>query len=488
VRRVLDRFNAMRDDYLRARGADVMDAGRQVLKCLGVKSADAPHPQSPSILIADDLTPQQVSGLSKDLTLGVILLDGGPTAHSSILLKALGLPAVVQARSALSKFEEREVLAFDGSTGKIWKSPDANLLGDLKARQAGQQRREFAESIESLQPGRTLEGRRVQIFANLGHVSDAAAAAKSGAEGVGLLRTEFLFLNREKPPSEEEQIQALREIASEFKHKPIIVRTLDIGGDKEVPYLKMPMENNPFLGVRALRLCFQRKELFTTQLRAILRAGEGMDFKIMFPMVADVADLKSARACLNEVHSDLAKENVAHLWPLEVGIMIEIPSAALQAEALAEQADFFSIGTNDLTQYTLAADRGNPNLGRYQDPLHPGVLRLIDLVIRSAEKRNRLVAVCGEAASDEISSLILVGLGVQELSATAATIPRLKAVLRNHKWETLRQLANRALTCDSADEVRKLVRNACGSSEMDTGLLSDLSGQEMAKQSNPEVD
>jgi phosphocarrier protein FPr len=457
TRRVRDRFELVQDEYLRARGADVIDAGRQVLECLGIQPSDAPMPERPSILIAEDLTPQQVSHLSHDLILGVVLLAGGPTAHSSILLKALDLPTLVQARSALPACEGIDLLAFDGATGEIWKNPEPDLLARLKARQAEQQRKAFAESLASTEAGRTLDGRRVQVFANIGQTSEAAAAARSGAEGVGLLRTEFLFLHREAAPGEEEQIQALRAVASEFKHQPIIVRTLDIGGDKEVPYLQMPLENNPFLGVRALRLCFQRKELFTTQLRAILRAGEGRDFRIMFPMVADLSDLRCARAFLEEVHADLVKENLPHLWPIEAGIMIEIPSAALQAEALAEEADFFSIGTNDLTQYTLAADRGNPDLGKYQDPLHPSVLRLIDLVVRGARKRDRLVAVCGEAASDEIAALILVGLGVQELSGAASKIPRLKAALRRHKWEALREMASRALACGSAEEVRKLL-------------------------------
>ena len=459
---IVDRYRALEDPYLRERAADIADAGRQVLECLGLKASGISLPKEPSILIADDLTPQQVSGLGKDSVLGVILLDGGPTAHSSILLKALGLPAVVQARSALPSFDQPGPLAFDGTTGKIWTSLTPELVAELKNRQAEQQREAFEQSLASAQPGATLDGHRVQVFANIGQVTDAAAANQSGAEGVGLLRTEFLFLNRETAPTEEEQIQALRAIASPFKHNPIIVRTLDIGGDKEVSYLQMPAETNPFLGVRALRLCFQHEELFATQLRAILRAGEGLDFKIMFPMVADLADLTRARACLEEAHVALEKEGLSHLWPVEVGIMIEIPSAALQAEALAEQADFFSIGTNDLTQYVLAADRGNPDLGAYQDPLHPSVLRLIDLVVRGARQRNRLVAVCGEAASDELASLVLVGLGVEELSGAAAKIPRLKATLKRYKLEALRRLATQALECRSAAEVRKLAREICG--------------------------
>jgi phosphocarrier protein FPr len=459
-RKIVDRYASLQDAYLRERAADIADVGRQVLEKLGVVPSVGPAPIEPSIIVADDLTPRQVSTLNRELTLGVILLEGGPTAHSSILLKALGLPAVIQARSALGKHDltRVSVVALDGATGKIWLDPAPALLADLKNRQAEQRERARREKEASAQPGMTSDGCRVEIFANVGQVNDAAGAVELGAEGVGLLRTEFLFLNREEAPTEEEQIQVLGEIAARFEGKPIVVRTLDVGGDKEVPYLHMAKENNPFLGVRALRLCFQREGLFETQLRAILRAGDGRDFKIMFPMVADIADLNRARGCLEKAHADLKKKSVPHRWPIETGIMIEIPSAALQAEILVEKADFFSIGTNDLTQYTLAADRGNPDLGSYQDPLHPAVLHLVDMIVRAACKHRRPVAVCGEAASDEIAALVLVGLGVTELSVTAAKIPRLKAALRMQTMKDLQQLAACALECRSADEVRALIQ------------------------------
>lgn len=460
TRQIVNCYASLDDPYLRERAADIADVGHQVLERLGIHPSASPASTKPSIIVADDLTPRQVSGLDKDRTLGVILLDGGPTAHSSILLRALGLPAVIQARAALTgrDLQRPNPIAFDGATGKIWTDPTPEVLSDLRARQAKQRERTIEEIKASAELGATLDGHPIPIFANIGHISEAAVALHSGAEGVGLLRTEFLFLNRETPPTEEEQFQALRDVADAFGDKPVIVRTLDIGGDKEVAYLHMAKEANPFLGVRALRLCLQREDLFATQLRAILRAGQGRDFKIMFPMVADVSDLQHARACLEKAHAELEKNVIPHLWPIEAGIMIEIPSAALQAEALAAQADFFSLGTNDLTQYTLAADRGNPDLGPYQDALHPSVLRLVDLVVRGAQKHGRPVAVCGEAASDEIASLVLVGLGVTELSANAVKIPRLKAALRAQKMTALRQLATKALACSSAAEVRKLVR------------------------------
>ena len=458
-RQVVDRYASLQDPYLRERAADIADVGHQVLERLGAKASSDGEPAEPSILIADDLTPRQVAALNRKLTLGVILLGGGPTAHSSILLKALGLPAVIQARGALGNRDRAKagLVAFDGATGKIWLDPSPELVTDLKKRQLQEDEQARQEKEASAQPGATADGTRVEIFANVGQVCDATGAIELGAEGVGLLRTEFLFLNREEAPTEEEQVTALGEIAAQFEDKPIIVRTLDIGGDKDVSYLHMPKESNPFLGVRALRLCFRREDLFETQLRAILRAAHGRDFKIMFPMVADIGDLTRARASLEKAHADLAAKNIPHRWPIEAGIMVEIPSAALQANLLAEQADFFSIGTNDLTQYALAADRGNPELGAYQDPLHPGVLRLIEMIVGAARKHHRLVAVCGEAASDETAALVLVGLGVTELSATAAKIPRLKATLRTQTMKALQQLAASALDCRSAGEVRALV-------------------------------
>jgi phosphoenolpyruvate-protein phosphotransferase/dihydroxyacetone kinase phosphotransfer subunit len=457
-RQVVGRYESLHDAYLRERAADLEDAGRQVLELLTAKISAAPKLAEPGILVADALTPYQVSSLSAKLVLGVILLDGGPTAHASILLKALGIPAVVQARSIFPEADLSHLptIALDGSTGQIWRNPDQGFLADLRSHQAEERKREQEERETCSLPAETRDGHQVDIFANIGDVSEIEAALQAGAEGVGLLRTEFLFLERNSAPTEEEQFHALSAIAEKMNGKPLIVRTLDVGGDKELPYLQMPAEENPFLGVRALRLCFANGHFFRTQLRAILRAGYDRDIRIMFPMVATITDLDRATACLEQVHRDLQTEQVPHLWPVQTGIMIEIPSAALEAEALARQADFFSIGTNDLTQYTLAADRGNPELASYQDALHPAVLRLIEIVVNGARKHNRLVAVCGEAASDERAAAVFVGLGVQELSLTSSKIPRIKASLRKQSLANLRLLAHSALHCHSAAEVRAL--------------------------------
>jgi len=457
-RQVIERYESLHDPYLRERAADLEDVGRQVLELLVGKKAASPGLSEPGVVIADSLSPNQVSSLDPKLVRGVVLLDGGPTAHSSILLRAMRIPAIVQARSAFDGVDLNwpVKIAFDGSTGKVWINPDEDFLADLQLRQAEEHKRMEEELKASALPATTLDGHPIEIFANIGDVSEVEAALHNGAEGVGLLRTEFLFLDRESAPTEEEQREALLDIAAKMGDKPLIVRTLDVGGDKALPYLAMPVEENPFLGVRAIRLCLSNEELFTPHLRAILRAGHGRDFRIMFPMIASVTDLERAKAFLEQVHLDLEKENVPHLWPVKTGIMIEIPSAALLAESMAQQADFFSIGTNDLTQYALAADRGNPELASYQDALHPGVLRLIEMVVSGARKHNCLVAVCGEAASDDRAAAVFVGLGVQELSLTSAKIPHLKASLRKQSWGSLQKLAHSALHCHTAAEVRAL--------------------------------
>jgi phosphoenolpyruvate-protein phosphotransferase len=415
----------------------------------------------PVILYAPDLTPTETSQLDMQMVLGIITAGGGPTSHSAILSRALGIPAVAGAGTMLDRQPVGALTGINGLTGEIWLDPSAEVQAGIQARRAEwiAGRQKLLQMSQQL--GATKDGKRVEVFANIGGVNDARAAVQNGAEGVGLLRTEFLFLTRETAPSEEEQALLLREIFETMgPERPVTVRTLDVGGDKALPYIQLPEEPNPFLGVRALRLSLARPDLFLTQLRAILRAADGFPCRIMFPMVADVEEIRKAREFVEKAHCQLAEENQPHAWPVELGIMVEIPSAALLATVLADEVDFFSIGTNDLTQYTLAAERGNPALYHLADGLHPSVLRLIREVVEASHQAGKWTGICGELGGDPEATPVLVGLGVDELSLNPAGIPQIKSILRDLSMETARDLAQKALHCRTSAEVRKLAREA----------------------------
>jgi phosphocarrier protein FPr len=454
-------YARLQDEYLRQRAADVRDIGARVLAALGVARPRVGDLAEPGILVVDDLAPAEVTSLP-DTVQGVILLHGGRTSHAAILLRARGVPAVANAQGAFAKAalagesNGNHVAAFDGGTGEVWIDPNAAELDALRAR--GESERGAAAEAARLshEPAITADGHRVAIFANLGKAGEAAGAVERGAEGVGLFRTEFLFLDRAAAPGEEEQFEALRQLREGLGSRPAVVRTLDIGGDKQAPYLGLAREANPFLGERGIRLCLNRPEFFQTHLRAILRAAEGGDFRILFPMIAEPAELRAARAALDEAHRSLERSGIRHAWPLPAGIMIEVPSAVMLGDLLAAEADFFSIGTNDLTQYILAADRDNAALADYQDALHPAVLRGIRQITEQAHALGKHVAVCGEAASDLVAAGLLVGLGVDELSLSPAGIPAIKAMIRGGKKERFESLAGKALGLSSTAEVRRL--------------------------------
>jgi phosphocarrier protein FPr len=455
-----ERYRALNDPYLQQRAADVEDVGTQVLAAMTNTKLHSPIAlDEPVILYAKDLTPTETSNLDMKMVLGIITAGGGPTSHSAILARALGIPAVAGVGTMLDTQPAGVLTAIDGFTGEVWLEPSEEVRSQIQKSRA-----EWLASREQLlrtsqQLGMTKDGRRVEVFANIGSVTDARAAVQNGAEGVGLLRTEFLFLTREVAPSEEEQIAILREIFETMgEGRPVTVRTLDVGGDKELPYIRLPDEANPFLGVRALRLSLTRPDLFLTQIRAILRAAHGYPCRIMFPMVADVEEIRKARAWVETAHTELEAEKKPQAWPVELGVMIEIPSAALLAPVLANEIDFFSIGTNDLTQYTLAAERGNPALAYLSDGLHPAVLRLISEVAEAAHQAGKWTGVCGELAGDPEAAPILVGLGVDELSLNPAGIPRVKSILRELTMDQARALAAGALRCQTSTEVRQLAR------------------------------
>lgn len=453
-------YRALDDPYLQQRAADVEDVGTQVLFRMMDNSAPAPIVfDAPVILYAADLTPTETSQLDMNMVLGIITAGGGPTSHSAILSRALGIPAIAGVGTLLDRQPVGALTAINGFTGEIWLEPSEEIQAMIQARRA-----EWLAGREKLlqtsqQLAKTQDGHRVEVFANIGGAKDARGAVQNGAEGVGLLRTEFLFLTRETAPTEEEQTIILREIFETMGgQRPVTVRTLDVGGDKELPYIQLPEEPNPFLGVRALRLSLSRPDLFLPQLRAILRAAEGFPCRIMFPMVADIEEVRKARTWVEKAHNELAEESQPHAWPVELGIMVEIPSAALLAPALADEIDFFSIGTNDLTQYTLAAERGNPALYHLADGLHPAILRLIKEVVEASHQAGKWTGICGELGGDPEATPILVGLGVDELSLNSAGIPQVKSIIRGLKREDAHVLAEQALRCQTSAEVRQLAR------------------------------
>lgn len=462
IQEVAGHYRSLEDPYLQQRSLDVEDVGRQVLQILVGATAVAPIQfEKPVILFAEDLTPTETAQLDLEKVLGIITAKGGPTSHSAILARGLGIPAVSGSGQMMLFQQSSGVIGLDGFTGKIWIDPSPEIQIRLL-----EQRKHWLENKKklleaSLELARTKDGHRIEVFANIGNVKDAPIAVQNGAEGVGLLRTEFMFLTRETAPDEQEQYQSLRQIYNILgKDRPITVRTLDVGGDKRLPYIDLPKEDNPFLGMRALRLSLEKPELlFLPQIRAILRASEGFPCRIMFPMVADAEEIRSARGWVEKVHQEFSQRAISHAWPVELGIMVEIPSAALLSPVFANLVDFFSIGTNDLTQYTLAAERGNPALAYLSDGLNPAVLQLIEKVCHSAHQVGKWVGVCGELAGKPEAIPVLIGLGVDELSMSAPSIPRAKTIIRGLEMETARVIASQALEAATAKDVHDLVNS-----------------------------
>jgi phosphoenolpyruvate-protein phosphotransferase len=416
-------IRATGDALLMERVADLKDLERQVVAALlGTAGAKAPVLRSSTILIADDLLPSQFLALDTANLAGICTAAGGPTSHVAILAASAGIPMLVAAGEGVLAIADGTPLILDADAATLSADPSAEALAEASERLSASRERRAREAAEAHEPCRMADGTRIEIFANLGSVTDAAAAVAAGAEGCGLLRTEFLFLERATAPDEEEQRETYSRIAATLGERPLIVRTLDIGGDKPVPYLPMAGEENPALGLRGVRLSLARPDLMRLQLRAILRGVPAGQCRIMLPMVADLGDYRPVRALLDEVRAELG---IAE--PVQLGVMIETPAAAMLAGQIAREADFLSIGTNDLTQYTLAADRGNAAVSQRIDAMHPAVLRLVREVGKGAKEAGRWAGMCGGLASDPLAAPILIGLGITELSATPAAIPGIKA-------------------------------------------------------------
>ena len=442
-------YRGFEEPLLRERATDVLDVGRRVVDAItGGASGGA---SASGIVVADELTPADAAGLDPERVLAIATARGSTTAHAAILARALGLPAVVGLGGVVLAVADGTTLLLDGEAGTVMVDPPQDVLSDARGRRERAERRRAAARERAHDPAVTRDGERIEVFANLGTGSDAAAAVQLGAEGVGLLRTEFLFLGRDALPDEDEQAHTLAEIARALGGRPLIVRTLDAGADKPLPALPMPAEDNPFLGVRGIRLALARPEVLATQFRAILRVAAEHPVKTMLPMVATLAEITAARELLERARSDTGID-VA----MELGIMVEVPAAALAAARLAAHVEFFSLGTNDLTQYTMAAERGDARLAPLLAGPQPAVLRLVSATVQGAAVHGRWVGVCGELAGDPAAAVLLAGLGVTELSVAAALVPEVKAALREVSLADARAAAHAALETDDADAARGL--------------------------------
>jgi phosphoenolpyruvate-protein phosphotransferase/dihydroxyacetone kinase phosphotransfer subunit len=443
-------YRGLDEPLLRERAADVDDVGRRVVDAIAGDGGRA-GPSREAIVVAAELTPADAAALDPRLVRGIATARGTPTAHAAILARALGIPAIVALGDAVLAVPAATPLLLDGDDGSVHVAPDEELVRSAQERVERAAERRAAVRERAHEPATTLDGTRIEVVANLDEPDDAAAAVELGAEGVGLLRTEFLFLDEPTLPSEEEQAAGLAAIAGALGGRPLIVRTLDAGADKPLPALPMDPEDNPFLGLRGIRLSLHRPDLLATQLRAILRVAADHPVKVMFPMVATPAELEAALAIMREARAATGLDA-----PVETGIMVEVPAAALLSERLGRHVDFFSIGTNDLTQYTMAAERGNARVAALLAGPQPSVLRLVRETVRGAEANGRWVGVCGELAGDPPAAVLLAGLGVRELSMAPPLVPEVKAALRSVDLADARATAERALEAEHAEEARRL--------------------------------
>ncbi|WP_411752936.1 phosphoenolpyruvate-protein phosphotransferase PtsI [Serratia sp. (in: enterobacteria)] len=446
------------DEYLKERAADVRDIGKRLLQnILGLAIVDLTAIQDEVILVAKDLTPSETAQLNLDKVLGFITDLGGRTSHTSIMARSLELPAIVGTSDVTTQVKNDDYLILDAVNNKIYVNPTAEVIEQLKAVHAQYvtEKNDLAK-LKDL-PAITLDGHQVEVCANIGTVRDVAGAERNGAEGVGLYRTEFLFMDRDSLPTEDEQFSAYKAVADAMGSQAVIVRTMDIGGDKDLPYMNLPKEENPFLGWRAIRIAMDRREILHAQLRAILRASAFGKLRIMFPMIISVEEVRDLKGELETLKAQLREEGKAFDESIEVGVMVETPAAAVIARHLAKEVDFFSIGTNDLTQYTLAVDRGNELISHLYNPMSPSVLGLIKQVIDASHAEGKWTGMCGELAGDERATLLLLGMGLDEFSMSAIAIPRIKKIIRNTNFEDVKALAAQALEQPTAQDLMNCV-------------------------------
>lgn len=447
------------DEYLKERAGDIRDIGNRLIKnILGMHIVDLGDITEESILVAYDLTPSETAQLNLEKVLGFITDIGGRTSHTSIMARSLELPAIVGTNDVTVRVNTGDYLILDAVNNRVYVNPTQAEIDELKTLEAklAEEKAELAK-LKDL-PAVTLDGHKVDVVANIGTIRDCEGAHRNGAEGVGLYRTEFLFMDRDQLPSEEEQFIAYKEVVEAMEGRLVVLRTMDIGGDKELPYLNLPKEMNPFLGWRAVRIALDRREILHAQLRAVLRASAFGKLAVMFPMIISVEEIRELKSVLETLKAELRAEGKAFDENIQVGVMVETPSAAVNAKFLAKEVDFFSIGTNDLTQYTLAVDRGNELISHLYNPMSPSVLGLIKQVIDASHVEGKWTGMCGELAGDERATLLLLGMGLDEFSMSAISVPRIKKLIRHVNYQEVKALADEALQKPTAAEIEQLIQ------------------------------
>ncbi|KAF6578591.1 phosphoenolpyruvate--protein phosphotransferase [Paenibacillus sp. FSL H7-0703] len=456
-------FENMKSAYLQERASDMRDVTKRILNhLLGVHFVSPAEIAEETIVLAEDLTPSDTAQLNREFVKGFATNIGGRTSHSAIMARSLEIPAVVGTKNILSQAKSGDLIIVDGLDGHVFVNPTEEIVAEYRAKQVAYDKQR--EEWRKLRGEATVsvDGVHVELAANIGTPNDVAGVLDNGGEGVGLYRTEFLYMGRDKLPSEEVQYTAYKTVLERMEGKPVVVRTLDIGGDKELPYLDLPKEMNPFLGFRAIRLCLDRQDIFRTQLRALLRASVHGNLRIMFPMIATLNEFREAKAVLMEEKEKLVAEGVSVSEEIQLGIMVEIPSTAVLADQFAKEVDFFSIGTNDLIQYTMAADRMNERVSYLYQPYNPSILRLVKMVIDAAHREGRWVGMCGEMAGDTTAIPLLLGLGLDEFSMSATSILPARSQISKLSRADMEKLATKALDMQTAEQVVELVQSIEG--------------------------
>lgn len=454
-------FESMDNEYMKERAADIRDVTKRVLAhLLGIQIPNPSMIAEEVVIIAEDLTPSDTAQLNRQFVKGFTTNIGGRTSHSAIMARSMEIPAVVGTKTAIEEINNGDIVVVDGLKGEVHFNPTPEVLEAYKKIQEDyeKQKAEWAKLVNEKTV--TADGHHVELAANIGTPKDLKGVVENGGEAVGLYRTEFLYMDRDQLPTEEEQYTAYKAVLEGMEGKPVVVRTLDIGGDKELPYLNLPKEMNPFLGFRAIRLCLEEQDIFRTQLRALLRASVHGNLKVMFPMIATLNEFREAKAMLEEEKAKLAGEGIQVADHIELGIMVEIPSTAVLADQFAKEVDFFSIGTNDLIQYTMAADRMNQQVSYLYQPYNPSILRLVKMVIDAAHKEGKWAGMCGEMAGDETAIPILLGLGLDEFSMSASSILKARSLIRQLNKSDMEKLASEVLNMSTTEEVVEAVNKA----------------------------